>query len=492
MPLKRGTDQQLGRMIIHGTARMIGGRLARMAITLGGVAVLARLLTPADFGIVAVAAMILPLANALLEGLIDVPTIREDSLDRNGLSNLIWSGVLLMAGLCVLLWFAAPGLSALLNSPELADVLRVLCFGLLLQPFITASHAVLRRQHKFGASALFMPIAGAAYVLTAICFALVGYGFWSLIFGQLFSLIIAALGLVVISKIPVRPPSRLQARTAWQMGGLGFVTRLMTWVSANIDTLFASAALGAASTGIYSRAYNLTTQIKEPFAVLDHAVRQAFVAQRELRDDIALRSNLAGLRLVVLVAVLVAASTIVMRDAVVTILLGAQWAEVVLPLAVLASSLPARVARLYLDGLTYVRGSMGYMLARNIILVVMLVMGLWFWAGEGVLAIASVVALVHIAALFFSGGSVDVVVAGSARQRILVMLPAYIYGVGMVLVGEAPALIGLGLSPVAELCFRAAVCATFFCLLLAFTPDKWLPQSFIKMRRGFLGRVRAL
>ena len=135
---------------------------------------------------------------------------------------------------------------------------------------------------------------------------------------------------------------------------------------------------------------------------------------------------------------------------------------------------------------------MGYMLARNIILVVMLVMGLWFWAGEGVLAIASVVALVHIAALFFSGGSVDVVVAGSARQRILVMLPAYTYGVGMVLVGEAPALIGLGLSPVAELCFRAAVCVTFFCLLLAFTPDKWLPQRFINVRRGFLGRGRTL
>ena len=498
MQLERGSDKQLGSMILRGTARMIGGRVARMAITLGGIAVLARLLTPADFGVVAVAAMILPLANALLEGLIDVPTIREDTLDRDGLSNLIWSGVLLMAGLGALLWLAAPWLAVMLSSPELTAVLRVLCFALLFQPFVAASHAVLRRQHRFGVSALFMPAAGAVYVLSAIVMALMGLGVWSLILGQIASLAVTALGLAMISNIPLRPPLRLQAGTAWRLGGLGFVTRLLAWVSSNIDTLFASAALGPASTGIYSRAYNLTTQMKEPFAVLDQAVRQAFVAQRSLDDVAASRATLDGLRLVVIAASLVAGAAIVMREAIVTLLLGSQWGYVVLPFAILAASLPARVARLYLDGFTYARGSIGHMLLRNISIVLMLLVALWVWADHGVVYIALVVASVHVVTLFFKGGETDVAVAGSIGKRLRVLFPGYAAGVSLVTIGELAAVVLSSDSEIVEWAMRAIVCLSVFLVAAFLLPGRWMPsawnrakgkiiRSFYKIRSNRLG-----
>jgi O-antigen/teichoic acid export membrane protein len=59
MQLDRGSGSNMGRTLFRGTAYLIGGRVARTTITISGIAVLARLLSPADFGVVAVAALIL-------------------------------------------------------------------------------------------------------------------------------------------------------------------------------------------------------------------------------------------------------------------------------------------------------------------------------------------------------------------------------------------------------------------------------------------------
>lgn len=482
MKLDRGSDKGIGRMVLRGTAWLLGGRFARTAVTLIGVAVLARLLTPADFGVVAVAAMILPLGVALLDGLIDVPVIREDDLDRAGLSNLIWSAVVVMAVLGALIWAAAPWLAQILNSPRLSEVLRVLCFGLLLQPFVSAGYALLRRQHRFAAVGFLLLISGSVYVLLAIVLALLGTGVWSLVLGQLASLLMVAVGVSVTAGVPVLPPHRLQPGAAWRIGGLGFATRLLAWLWANMDTLFASSALGAVGAGIYSRAYNITTQMKEPFAVLDQTVRQAFVAQRSLNDAAASRATLGGLRLLVLAASLVAAGVIVLREAVVAVLLGPQWEMVVLPLAILAVSLPARVARVYLDGFTYARGSMRHMLGRNLAIMALMTAGLWIWATEGVTAIALVVAAVHVATLFFRGGPVDVAVAGTTAKRFAVMVPGYAAGVAMVALGELQSLIWPGTTELTDWGIRAAVCGLVCICVCVVIPDRWLPKKMADRR----------
>jgi PST family polysaccharide transporter len=462
---------------------LLGGRIARILFTILGIAILARMLTPADFGVVAVASMILPLSIALLDGLIDVPTIREDDLNRSGLANLVWLGVVLMAGLCAAIWLAAPGLAVLLNSPRLNETLRVLCFGLLMQPFITASYALLRRQHRFGTVAIFVAVSGAAYMLFAIGLALMGLGLWSLIIGQIVSLMITALGLGLASAIPLRPSHWLQAGAAWRLGALGLMTRLLAWISTNIDTLFASAALGAAGAGIYSRAYNLTTQMKEPFAVLDQTVRQAFVAQRTIDDAAASRGTLTGLRLVVLAASFVAAGVIILREPIVAVLLGSQWGAVVLPLAILAASLPARVARLYLDGFTYARGSMRHMLVRDISIVIMLAGALWLWATKGVEFIALVVAAAHVATLFFRGGTVDVAVAGTRASRLAAIAPGYAVGAMIVGLGELLGYFLPGVNDLTEWGVRATVFAVLGVFLIVSVPNSWLPRGLIQLRR---------
>jgi PST family polysaccharide transporter len=287
MQLSRGSDKHVGAMVLRGTAWLLGGRFARMAVGLVSVAILARLLTPDDFGAFTVAFMVLPLAIALLGGLIDVPVIREDSLSRDDLANLIWASVGLMAALAGGLWLAAPWLAAAMHAPQIEPVLRVSCFTILLQPFISASQAVLRRQHRYAEVGGYFLLSGVVHAGVAIALALLGCGIWSLVGGQLASLGTTTAAGCISARIPILPPRRLRMLGAWRLGGLGFSSRLLDWLTANIDTLFAVSALGVADAGIYSRAYNITTQLKEPFAAIDLVVRQAFVARRGLDDALA-------------------------------------------------------------------------------------------------------------------------------------------------------------------------------------------------------------
>ncbi len=484
--LARGADKKIGRMVVHGTTFLLGGRIVRTLVMLVGTSVLARLLTPAEFGTVAVASLILPLSVALLDGLIDVPTIRDDDLHREGLANLIWVGIALMAGLGLLIWVAAAWLEVQLNSPGLGKALQVLSFGLLPQPFLAASHAILRREYRFAMAGAFQVISAVTYVVPAVVFALFGYGVWSLIIAQLISMLLTAFFATIASRIPVLPPTTPQIRVAWRQGGLGVATKLPAWLSANIDTLFASVALGAVGAGIYSRAYNITTQVKEPFAVLDQTVRQAFVAQRSLDDADAARATLRGLRLVVLMASVAAAGVIVMREAFVATLLGSQWSEVELPLAILAASLPARVARLYLDGFTYARGSMRHMLMRNIAIVLLLALGLWYWAAGGVTAISLVVAAVHLSTLLFSGGAVDIAVTGTISKRLVALVRGYSLGGFLVICGELPAVMWPDSTELMDWGARAAICTVLCIAIGILLPDSDLPKSIAKRRRRFL------
>lgn len=477
MKLARGGNKSVGRMVLRGSAWLICGRFARTLVTLVGTAILARLLTPADFGVAAVAAMILPLSIGLLEGLIDVPVNRDDELDTASLSNLIWSSEVVMIGLAALVWVTAPWLATCLNSPALSDLLRALCFGLLLQPFVTAGYGLLRRQHRFQVVALFLLVSGAVYVSIAVVLALRGFGVWSLVLGQLASLLVTAGGLSVLARIPVSPPRRIQTLVAWRAGGVAFAARLLEWLVANIDTLFASSVLGASGAGYYSRAYNFTTQLKEPFAVVDQTVRQAFLAQRNLDDAMASRATLGGLRLVVLAASFVAASVIVLREAIVALLLGPQWGAVVAPLAILSASLPARIARMYVDSFTYARGSMGHMLMRNIAILGLLGFGLWAWSGEGVTSIAFVVAAIHVVTLLFRGGTVDVAIAGSQMQRARAMAPGVLFAACIVIAVESASVaIPLG-TRYGDYLLRAGLLACLGILGLMLLPREWIPMA---------------
>lgn len=483
--LERGTSTSAGKTALAGSIFLVGGRLARTAITLGGIAVLARLLSPADFGVVATLVVILTLNNAVLEGLIDVPVIRRDDVTAEDVSGMVMFGLLqsLLVYLVGLAGFAALAWSGI--DAAMQQIAAVTLLALFSQPLAVAATGLLKRRHHFSAIARSSVISSVAYVTVALALALTGWGLWSLVAAQLVSMWLLAIQLTVRADLPLRLKGSLNISSTLTNGGWPALTRMTTWSITNIDTVFAAATFGPTGAGLYSRAYNIVTQLKESFSAVDHVVRQVFVLGRSDEDQSRRRDNaLRGLRLIVLTSAVAAGIMIAFRTEIVLVLLGQKWAAAIWPLGLLAAALPLRVAQAYLDSLIYVDGSIRFLFFRNLVIFVVLVAALFAGASWGIGGIAAGVLLAHGTSLLFTLLSRELArLLGGRVAAGWHLLQGLVPGAVIVLICES---IGAGLAGqpvVVNAIVRLAAAGVLALMSFILLPDQWIGSHLAGLRQ---------
>lgn len=486
----RGDHRRMGHTIIRGSAHLLGGRVARTIINLLGMMVLARLLAPADFGVLALATTATILSLVILEGVIDYPAIRNDDLTREGLRSLIWAGVVVMLLFGVGLWFLGPFAERAMHFPHLSNALRAMIPVCLAQVFFVAGLGILRRKHRFGAASVQSVITVLLYVGIAILLVLLGYGLYGVLAGMVAANIVSAVVLAALAKLPVLPPRTLSSmREHVHLGGYGALSRLLNWAWASVDTLAASILLGPTAAGLYSRAHNINVQAKEPFLAIDQTMRQAFASAKSNGPAVGAQM-VSALRLVTLASGFIAAAIILLRDEVVLVLLGTQWSAAALPLAILAAGLPPRIARMYFDGLAVVVGDVRGMAVRHVLLLALMLAGLALFAMRGLPWVAAAMTLPLYLSLLFATGAQERAVIGPIGRMLAAMLPGMLLAILLVALGEAV------VRPVTDghWLLRAAVNSFLLgavgLMLALFLPDRWLGQAAARIRIRFLPFVR--
>lgn len=487
-PIGRGSDKGLSRMIFSGSAWLIGARISRTLITLIGMAILARLLTPSDFGVLAFATSATVLSLVVIEGVIDYPALREDELSTGIVRSLLWAGLALTAIFSVLLWFGAPALERLIEFPDLTLGLRAMIPVCLAQVFFVAGSALLRRQHRFAAAAKISVMSVALYMVVAVVLAAKGIGLWSVLAAQILAQAITAIVTAAASKMPLLPPRRFDFGGSLHVGGWGAASRLVAWGWTTIDKLAVSLTLGPAATGLYSRAYNINVQAKEPFVAIDQTIRQAFAALKN-REGGFVAQMIMALRLMTLLSGFTAAAIIILREPIVAVLLGSQWTAAVPALALLAAGLPARIARIYFDSLTISLGSMGGLVLRHTAILLAIGIGLALFASRGIGWVAGVVsASLYLSLLFATGraereaGIGPVAIAKAMGPGLL--LCATLIGIAELLsiLTQSSIFIDIGM--------RVSVTALGGAALIIFCPAPWIGEKLDRKRSGILTRLR--
>ncbi len=479
-PIRRGSEHGLGRMVLSGSAWLIGARIGRTLITLVGMMVLARLLTPAAFGLLAIAVSATVLSLVVIEGVIDYPSIREDGLSVDILRSLVWAGLGITGLYSLALWLLAPWLERFFAFPQLATGLRAMIPVCLAQVYFVAGTALLRRQHRFATAARISVMTVALYVVLSIGLALAGWGLWSVLAGQIIAQIITAIVIVRVSHLPIGLPHRFGLGGSFHVASWGALSRLVSWAWTNIDTFAVSAMFGPAATGFYSRAYNINVQAKEPFVAIDQTIRQAFAALKNREGGFADQNKMA-LRLVTLLSGFTAAGLIVMRDEVVLLLLGRQWGQATPALALLAVGLPARIARLYFDSLTLSMGNMRALVLRHIAILTLIAGGIALVGGRGIGWVAAVVSGTLYLSLLFANGARERSAGAGVGTVAQAMAPGL--ALVVVLVGMAEAGTAL-IGPVdwkIDALFRASV-MVFGGLALFAVPKAWLGDRMADLR----------
>lgn len=239
----------------------LGAQGMKFAIGLGSTMVLARLLSPKDYGLLAMVAVITGFVAVLRDGGLSIATVQRASITEGQVSTLFWINAMLGVLLALFIAAISPLVSWFYKDGSLTWVTVAMGFPFILSGLTVQHQALLQRQMRFGTIA---GIELASLVLSAgigIIAAASGMGYWALvIMANAFSLSMCALVLVFCRWTPGRPQRGAGIRSMLRFGGALTVNNLFNSFGGNADKLLLGKFETAGILGLYTRAQTLMLQ----------------------------------------------------------------------------------------------------------------------------------------------------------------------------------------------------------------------------------------
>lgn len=254
---------------MRGGAITMSGQGMRFLLQVASTMALARLLTPADFGLVAMVTAITGFLSLYKDLGLSMATVQRTEIDHTEVSTLFWVNVLVSVLLAVLVVCLSPLVAWLYREPSLLGITVAMAAGFILSGLGVQHAALLQRQMRFGSLTLIDLTSFALGVGAGIGLAVYGAGYWALVAMPLVTSGSATVGYWFRARWrPGRPRWGPGVKGMLAFGGYltGFNT--VNYLSRNLDNVLIGWRWGAAPLGLYSRAYQLLLlplqQINQP------------------------------------------------------------------------------------------------------------------------------------------------------------------------------------------------------------------------------------
>jgi PST family polysaccharide transporter len=338
------------------------GSAGQAVLQIAATIVLARLLTPEQFGSVAAALLIVGLAQLLTQLGVSAALVQRQTLTDDDVAAAFGFSVLVSVVFAVALATSASVLNPLVGLPADSGLLPLLSPALVLAGVAAVPSGLLQRNLRFRQlTVVDLIAAGPAMIGVSVSLALAGLGAYALAWAEIVAGLVTAVGYLLLARPTLRllAPDAAWARLQPMIGfGSGYsLAQLGNWIAQNADNLVVANMLGTAPLGVYSRAYNL---LSEPAAVIGGAADKVlFPAMARVRED-GERLRAAYVRSASLIALVTAPASVmlfVLAPEVVRVLLGPRWEAVVLPLQVFAIVLLPRTTYKISTSLTRATGA---------------------------------------------------------------------------------------------------------------------------------------
>ena len=389
------TRAALDASFVRGLAWTGGMKWATQAITWASTVIVARILTPADYGLVAMGAVFLGLVTMLSEFGFGSAIVKLRELTNHHYAQLNTAAVVFGFTGFLVGCLAAWPLSWFFGEPALVWVMVTMSVGFAMTGFQIVPQALLQRDLHFKSLALIQGAKAIVLAVSMVLFAMAGLRYWTLVLGNLLSLGLQAVAIVALRPQPFRRPRAREIAPAlnfsWQILG-----QRVTWYFYNsADFLIAGRVLGGRALGAYSLAWTLANIPIEKVTSLVGRVTPAFFSA--VQDDLpALRRYL--LRLTEGLALLTMPATVglaLVAGDFVPLVFGEQWRAVTAPLQVLAMYATLRSLVTLLPQVLNAVGESRYALFNNVIAVIVLPPSFWLASRYGAAGIAAVWATVY-------------------------------------------------------------------------------------------------
>jgi O-antigen/teichoic acid export membrane protein len=214
--------------------------------------ILARLLTPADFGVVGVAMIAIGLAQIFQDFGLGKTLIQRETEVEKCANIVFWTNLTLSIVIYIIIFLTAPFLSKFFHEPKVINVLRVLSLQIILLSFIVAHRALFQRNFQFKQLFFIQLSSSAVRGLVSISLALLGYGVWALVFGSLAGAFVQILLFWKFSQW--RPNLSYDVQLAKQLFAFSIwivLEAFLIWIILWGDSLILGHFLGVKEMGIY-------------------------------------------------------------------------------------------------------------------------------------------------------------------------------------------------------------------------------------------------
>ena len=325
------------------------GRFAGQIVTWAMTLVVIRILTPADYGLMAMAMLLVGALSFLAEGMAS-GVIQADRIDDPLLRKCF--GLLLCIGLAgaAALALAAPLVADGFAEPQLEPLVRLLALQFLLYALAAVPEALLTRRLDFKRLSAVEVVSLVLGGLLSLGLALAGQGVWALAWGQLLAASVRAAGLTGASGFRLAPSFDFGGmRGVGSFSGMVTAGRMVWFLSDKADVLILGRALGAQLLGFYVVALHFAALPQNKIqGALNSVAFSAFSSiKQERATSAAYLSRAVGLIAVVAVPTFFGLSAV--APELVAILLGPKWTMSVVPLAILSLALPLRMVEHVID-----------------------------------------------------------------------------------------------------------------------------------------------
>ena len=337
-----------------------GSQIVGQVITWASTFLVIRMLSPTDYGLVAMPQVVLVFFNLMNGWGFGSALVQAESVDRRRISQVFGMLLLLNGALAAAQFVLAPFAAAYFRQPMLTELLRFQALFYFATPFTALGTALLSRTMEFRRQAQVNLTAAMLSALTAIGCAYAGMGVWTLVAAPGVYWWARAIGFTLAARLLVWPSFRFGgAGKLFGFGSAIIVVQLFWFVQSQADVFIGGRMLDAHQLGIYTTALFLTQILSAKFVPPLNEI--AFAAYSRIQDqsDVVQSAFLKSVRLIMLVALPFYFGLAVTAEPLVLTFLGPKWVETAALVPILAMAMPFMTLQILFSPATNALGRPG-------------------------------------------------------------------------------------------------------------------------------------
>jgi PST family polysaccharide transporter len=242
----------------RGSAVTVAAQGIKFIVSMSSTIVLARLLTPQDYGLIGMVIVIIGFISMFKDLGLSLATVQRAEITHHQVSTLFWINVSISVALMLLTMATAPLVALFYGEPRLTWITIGLAATFIFGGLTVQHQALLQRQMRFAALAGIDLISLLAGILTAIIAAWCGAGYWALVLSQFATAFTNAAGVwMMCDWRPGAPKRNSGVRPMLALGGNLTGFSMVNYFARNLDNLLIGRFWGPQQLGLYAKAYQL-------------------------------------------------------------------------------------------------------------------------------------------------------------------------------------------------------------------------------------------